>query len=345
MDTKRMLYFLTFLSKNTVGCSGEIASLYKRVLDEEGDVVKAGQYLEDCYFDRFAVDLRDRANDILEKIYGNPANASELLPQLRQVIREMEQGLSGSKAIIANPLPTLENIHILKKRDFNACRSAMRAVANACVYLMLVYGGVERVRDLTWNDAAGLDEQMDAVNAVFLPKLMKLQIPAFGWIIRKKITGGRMSFGESVYELVYESAENMWIRCAGYHGYPMGTHAFYNVEAYESGRPEVPLCWGVGNITSCGSRDALSFLQEDVVTGLRSPNHSELKEGMPIPIECIRKLSDGRSFCVTPEELAYAMTRWSQGREIVSRENSQTCLICGERVGGGRLVCRRHFVS
>lgn len=52
MDTKRVLYFLGVLNKETTGHSGELAQLYNRALDENDDVMKLKMLLNDCVYYR-----------------------------------------------------------------------------------------------------------------------------------------------------------------------------------------------------------------------------------------------------------------------------------------------------
>ena len=137
----------------------------------------------------------------------------------------------------------------------------------------------------------------------------------------------------------------MEVLCSALHKEPIGTHAFLNIDAYESGECDAPFCWGIGNIVSASPDTAILFLQNSVATKLRSPQLSELRRKMPTPLECAKQLSDGAMFCITPDELLLTMNQWQVGHEIEERKRTHNCLFCGKQVDGNRLVCSSHFTT
>jgi hypothetical protein len=123
----------------------------------------------------------------------------------------------------------------------------------------------------------------------------------------------------------------------------MGTHSFLNIKAYETGEPDIPYAWGTGNIVSATPDTALFLLQNDIVTNLRSPRRDEYIKKMPKPSECLKLLSEGRNYCISPEDLLITMNRWNTAHTIFAYKAKHLCLICGSKIKSGT-CCKRHFV-
>lgn len=143
----------------------------------------------------------------------------------------------------------------------------------------------------------------------------------------------------------YDGTRSVDVLCSALHKEPIGTHAFLNIDAYESGECDVPYCWGIGNIVSVLPNTAILFLQSNVATKLRSPRTDELQKKMPTPFECVKQLSNGSMFCITPDELLRSMNQWQVGHEIEMRKRIHNCLFCGKHVDGNNLVCSSHFTT
>ena len=222
---------------------------------------------------------------------------------------------------------------------------ALKQTANSAAYLMILYGGMSAIKDLTWPTNAGLQEYIYTVNTKYLNKLMEITRPGYSWVIRKKKLGGRALFSGDYFYLNYESNRSVEVLCSALHKEPIGTHAFLNINAYEADEIDVPYCWGIGNLISTTPSKALSFLQADVVTTPRSPSASELSRKIPTPIECLRILTDQRPFCITPDELVSAMNQWQMGHEFYLRKKNGRCLFCGRMVDRGAYVCPSHFTT
>ncbi|MBE5838436.1 hypothetical protein [Butyrivibrio sp.] len=346
MDTSKILYFLKILATETTGHIDEIEDLYLRALNENDDIQGLDALLEDLVFDHeTGKSLLKEARSLLEKIYTYPIDSVEMLPDIKREKTKIDSMYRACMETICSPAPTTETISVLRKRDIIAYIEAFRMIANASIHLMLVYGGADTVKNLTWNDSVGVQESFYAVNTRFLPSLCSIKKPDYGWIITKKRLGRNAVFCDEFFLLNYERMDIINEQCKHLLREPIGTHAFLNVEAYESGRCEVPYCWGIGNIVSTSPGTALSFLQEDYVERLRFPQPEEYTRKLPSPFECVKQLADGRSFCITADELLRGMNSWYVGCEIERRKSSHICLLCGKYIDSGKYVCRSHFTS
>lgn len=348
MDTKRVLYFLAMLNRETNGHSDEIAEIYKRALDENDDVIRLKMLLNDTVpYGTIGNALFENGKQMLEKLYSMPAKALDIIIQLRHSAESIESAVSECDELMHSPLPFSKPITILKKKDTIAYMTALRMIAGTCVYLITLYAGLGSTEGLTWSDTAGMRERTDAVNTKFIPALLNVKKPDYSWMIRKKKTGGKALFGGDCFYLSYESTRSVEAFCNSIHKEPMGTHAFLNIDAYESGECNVPFCWGTGNIISVLPDNAIRLLQSgaEVVTKLRSPQGLELKRRMPAPFECVKQLSDGKMFCITPDTLLTAMNQWYMGYEIEKRKLMRSCLFCGKHAVANRLICASHFTS
>lgn len=346
MDSKRVLYFLGMLNRETSGHSDKIADIYKRALDENDDVIRLKMLLNDyTYYREIGNALYKNGEEMLDKIYALPSKALDILPQLKQTHESIGNEVKICDELMHSPLPFSETITVLKKKDTIAYMSALKMIASTSVYLMALYEGLSPIKSLTWNDTAGIQEMIYAVNTKFLPALCGVRRPNHSWVIRKKRLGGRALFGGDCYYLSYENIRSVEMLCSALHKEPIGTHAFLNIDAYESGECDVPFCWGIGNIVSVSPDNAMLFLQNSVATKVRSPQGTELTRKMPTPFECIKQLSDGAMFCITPDKLLLAMNQWQMGHEIEERKRTHNCLFCGKHVDGNKLVCSSHFTT
>lgn len=346
MDSKKVLYFLNLLNRETSGHTDEIAEIYKRALDENDDVTRLKMLLNDyIYYREIGNALYKNGEEMLDKIYAMPSKALDILPQIKQAHESIDNEVGVCDELMHSPLPFSETITVLKKKNTIAYMSALKMIASTSVYLMTLYAGLEPIKNLTWDDTVGIQEMIYAVNRKFLPSLCRVKRPDYSWIIRRKRLGGGALFGGDSYYLSYENARSVEVLCSALHKEPIGTHAFLNIDAYESGECDVPFCWGIGNIVSASPGTAISFLQNSVATKMRSPQAAELKRKMPTPFECVKQLSDGAMFCITPDDLLLAMNQWQVGHEIEERKRTHNCLFCGKHVDGNKLVCPSHFTT
>ncbi len=344
MDSRKVLYFLEILARETKGHSEEIADIYKRAIDENDDVQSIKVFLDDyVFFREIGKSLHHDGAELINRIYASPLEALELLIKIRQSRERMDSIFSNCDKLICSPFPTIETVSILRKKDIISYLETYKLIASTSVYLMLIYGGVSEIKDLTWNDMVGIQERIYSINARFIPKLRTVKHPNYGWMIKKRRLGGRALFGGEGFYLSYENIRSFELQCKALHKEPIGTHAFLNIDAYENGECDIPYCWGIGNIVSVSPGEALSFLQSDIVTKLRAPRIGEFSRKLPTPLECVKQLADGKKFCINADELLQAMNRWLVGNEIEKRKRSHNCLFCGKYIDSNKLVCSSHF--
>lgn len=345
MDSKKVLYFLGLLNRETSGHTDEIAEIYKLALDENDDVIRLRMLLNDYeYYREIGNALYKNGEDMLDKVYSSPSKALDILPLLKQAHESIDNEVRVCNELMHSPLPFSEAITVLKNKDKIAYMSALKMIASTSVYLIALYAGLDPIKNLTWEDAVGIQEMIYAVNTKFLPALCGVRRPNYSWVIRRKKLGGRALFGGDSYYLNYENTRSVEVLCGALHKEPIGTHAFLNIDAYESGEYDVPFCWGIGNIVSTSPDTAILLLQ-GAATKLRSPQPSELRRKMPTPFECVKQLSDAAMFCISPDELLLSMNQWQVGHEIEERKRTHNCLFCGKHVDGNKLVCSSHFTS
>ncbi len=346
MDAKRVLLLLDTLHANTSGHADEIAGIYQRALDEDDDILRLKSLLNDCMFYReIGGALNQRGEEALKEIYSSPSKAFDTLPRLMQTYESIAHEVRLSERLMRSPTPFSETVLVLRKKDIASYMAALRTIAGTCLYLIALYAGLDKVKNLSWDDTVGIQELIYAINTKFLPALCAVRCPDYSWVIRKRRMGGSALFDGDCFYLSYESAREVDMHCGALYKEPLGTHAFLNANAYESGETDTPFCWGTGNIVSFLPDNAILLLQNKVVTKVRAPRREELMKKMPTPFECIRQLSDGAMFCVSPDELLLAMNQWQMGYEIEMRKRMHICLFCGKHVSDNRLVCPSHFTS
>lgn len=346
MDTRKVIYFLDLLRNNTNGYSEELARLYKDALDENDVVVNLKELLDGSnYYGVIGENLNNDGKVKIKELYDSPTRALDLLPEILQCIERINSQVASSQNILKSPYQTLEKVSVIKKKDIISYFEAYKMIASTCVYLTCLYEGSEKIRFISWNDSIGIQEIIHLVNTKFLPLLYDMKRPNYSWVIRKRHLGGKALLGGDAFYISYENIKRVEVLCSALHKEPMGTHSYLNIDAYECDENDVPYCWGIGNIVSFSPNEALFHLQKDIAEHVLVPTNNLLHGKMPTPIECVKKLSAGKPFCITPEELLKVLNQWAIGKEIEDRKRTHNCLFCNRYVGSNRLICDNHFVS
>ena len=349
MDTKRLLFFIELLNRETDGHSAEIIRLFQRALDENDEIKELKSFLnteEYYYYHEIGKNLYKSGKKVLNDIYQKPSDCIALFPQIGRAISSISYELDTSYRLIASPFPFKDNINVLKKRDVEAIRIAYERIANSCIFLLALYEGIQPIQNFTWNDQASISEMLEMVNTIFLPSLFQISSTTRSWIITRHELGGNALFGGDGFFLTYNYQQEIQEKCRYIYGKRMGgTYSFCNVDAFINKKNDVPYCWGTGNILSVYPYNATTFLQpgKKITIKLRCPRNDELMEDNPFPFECVKRLADSDMFCITPEELVLAMNRWEMGHEIAMRKHNHQCLFCGKKINSYQLVCKSHF--
>lgn len=346
MDTRKVIYFLDILRSNTTGHSEELANLYKSALDENDAVVDLKKLLDESnYYGIIGENLYNEGKDKIKELYASPTQAVDLLPEILQCTERINSQIRLSQNVLKNTYQTMETVSIIKKKDVIAYFEAYKMIASVSVYMSCLYGGVETIKYMSWNDSVGIQEMIYLINTKYLPLLSTIKRPNESWVIRRRNLGGKALFGGDAFYITYENTRRVDVLCSALHKEPMGTHSFLNIDAYETNENDVPFCWGIGNIISFSPSEALSYLQKNIATHVITPTNNHFNGKMPTPIECIKKLSAGRPFCLTPEELTKVLNQWAIGKEIEDRKRTHNCLFCNRYINGNKLVCDSHFVT
>lgn len=343
MDSNKVLAFLELLSKETEGHSEDLSVLYKKALDSDDSVVRLRAILSDYSF----ADGEDnllfiRGKEALAKLYDAPTKALENLTEVEQTAVFIEEECNYYRSILRSPDRFVERIAVIKSKDIIGYLSAYRMIANTCVYLSVLYGGMSVLNNAFWEDGYGLPEMTNAVNMRFLPLLSTIRKPMY-WIIEKHHLSDDSLFQREVFDLQFVDIQVIEKRCSSLRKEQMGTHSFLNVDAYENSLFDVPYCWGIGNILSVLPNNAVQLLRENVITNLRCPTLTEISGILPTPIECVKKLSDEKHFCISPMELSVMLNRWVVGNKLHLMKINRKCLLCGKPLSENRTVCSSHF--
>lgn len=117
MDSKKVLYFLGLLNRETSGHEDEIAEIYTRALDENDDITRLKMLLHDYSFYReIGNALYKNGEEMLDKIYAMPSNALDILHQLKQAYESIDNEVRVCNELMHSPLPFSETITVLKKK-------------------------------------------------------------------------------------------------------------------------------------------------------------------------------------------------------------------------------------
>ena len=161
MHTNKVLFFLDFLTNQTQGCEEQLADLYNRALDENDNVQALKKLLNECiFYGEIGSSLHAEGVDILKEIYNAPNQALNRMPTVRQTYQRIENEVDLCSEMMKSPLPFSTTISVLKKKETNAYMTALKTIASTCVYLMMLYNGVDSIKNLTWDDRCGIQEMI-----------------------------------------------------------------------------------------------------------------------------------------------------------------------------------------
>ena len=347
MNNSRVIYFLNLLERNTTGHEEEIDNLSIKAINEDERVTRLKGLLTDYHFiPGLGENLKIEAENALKDLQTNPDNYQEIFIRIEQSCLKISAEIRNTEILMNSAGPFSQPILVVSKKDYPIYVAMLKRLVNSSVYLLVLYGGCETVTYFHWNEAAALRELLSELNSRYLPAIMKLNPPEYGWTITKKHLGGDAIFGGSAFFIKYEPYEEIEIRSRFLHKEPLGPNFFLNVDAYENDDNNVPYCWGRGNVLSFNQDNAVrACIQSNPATELRAPVPQELIGKMPTPMELARRLANGREFCITADQLLCAMNQWYVGTEIDNRRREGKCLICGKKTGPSALICKSHFSS
>lgn len=346
MDTKKVIYLLNMLRSETSGRDAELNEMYGAAIRDDDDAAQLDTFLNDYnFYSEIGRTLYDNGSRLINKLRAKPQDALQTLQSIKQLNETIANEASLCSNLLRSPEPFPDSVTVLPKKDVMDHIEALKQIANSAAYLMMLYGGMDMVKELVWPTDAKLQDYIDAVNTVYLNKLMEVKRPGYSWVIRKGKLGGGAFFSGDYFYLNYESNRSVETLCSSLYKEPIGTHAFLNIRAYEAGETDVPYCWGIGNLLSATPSHALDFLRTGVVSWPRSPSAAELARKLPAPYECLRILTNGKPFCISPDGLVNAMNQWHMGHEFYLRKQNGRCPICGRMLSRGASRCPSHFTT
>lgn len=165
MDTKKVIYFLNMLRSETTGRDAELNQLYGAAISEDEDVVKLDSFLNDyMFFSGVGRTLHDNGSQLIDKLRANPYDALQTMQNIQQMNEMIANEASLCSNLLRSPEPFTDNITVLPKKDTMDHIEALKQTANSAAYLMILYGGMSAVKDLTWPTNAGLQEYIYTVN-------------------------------------------------------------------------------------------------------------------------------------------------------------------------------------
>lgn len=348
MSTQKVLYFLEMMKGAVKGFGPELDRLQENAVRDDPDIQRLQSLLDCAFFGESGRALRERGAALLDRIYTYPEQAGDRLCEVRQMNESIQREADLGRALLCSPAMETRNLTVAAKGEAAAGLPALRQVAAVSAHLIAVYQGPEALKPLSWNEANGIQARFRLVNDIFLPQLWRQPPPQYGWVIRKQRLGGGMLLEGWGFTISYVSSLDF---CSGNMPYgsarqePCGSHGFFDPSVWAGDMDGQPCCWGVGHLVSGSPTDGLALLQGEVVVRPRVPRPDETLEPLPGPMECLRRLTEGRPFCITPEDLTTALNQWWMGGEIERRKRGGLCLLCGKPVKDGRLSCPGHFAS
>ena len=346
-NTKKILYLLETIRKNTKGYSSEINQLYSQTIRNNQSVRELYNNVNNTYalYKGIGQSIADESKKLLRDLELKPDEVLSTIKKIEQKNETIRHQAEVCERLLRLSNSTLESITVIKKDKIESYDAALRQIAATCVYLIVLYNGIKGTRNLTWSDEDGIQEHIYNINTKFLPAIEQMSLPSYSWIIEKKRLGGRALIGEECFVLYYKPTEEVFKDCSSLIKEPIGTHSYLNVTAYENNEINVPYCWGTGNIISLSPDRGLEILSNGIVEKPRSPFQHEYKRKILAPLPLLKLLFNGKDYCASPETLVSIMNQWETGFSVSKRIQEKRCLFCGRYLNVSSFVCNYHFTS
>ena len=346
-NTKKILFLLETIRKNTSGYNSDINQLYSKTIRENQRVKELLYYINEkyCFYKGIGSSLSDVGKKLLGDLEQKPDEVLTTIKKIEQHNETIKHQAEVSENYLRTPKSNLESISIIRKNRVEEYDAALKQIAASCVYLLVLYGGIKETRNLSWSDNDGIQEHIYSVNTKFLPAIENMTLPRYSWIIEKKRLGGRALIGDECFVLYYKPSDEVFKKCSALIKEPIGTHAFLNITAYETNEMNVPYCWGTGNIISVSPRNGLDILINGLVERPRSPFQNEYSQRIPAPLPLLKLLYNGKNYCASPETLVSVMNQWESGYCVSKRTQERRCIFCGRYLNTKSFICNYHFTS
>lgn len=346
-NTKKILFLLETIRKNTNGFNSEINKLYSNTIIKNHRVEELLYNINEKYFFYKGIgsSLSDYGKKLLRDLEQKPDEALATIKKIEQQNETIKHQAEVSENLLRTPQPNLESISVIRKSRVEEYDAALKQIAATCVYLLVLYGGIKETRNLTWSDNDGIQEHIYSINTKFLPAIENLTLPRYSWIIEKRRIGGKSLIGDACFVLQYKPSDEVNKKCSALIKEPIGTHAFLNITAYETNEMNIPYCWGTGNIISVSPQNGLDILFHGLVEKPRSPFQNEYAQRIPAPLPLLKLLYNGKNYCASPETLVSILNQWESGYCVTKRIQNRRCVFCGRYLNTKSFICNNHFTS
>ncbi len=342
MNSKKAIYFIKMIKDATNGHEKDLHNLLINIINESDSVIELKHNLENCIFLKEAgKELLNKGKFLYEQILKTPKNALALIDEIDMYNATIKREILVYDNLMRSYNPFNYTLKVTKKSNRLPYLLALKQIASTCVYMLLVYGGENNIKNLNWVENDGIIESANSVNTKFLPLLAKLEKPTSCWVITKNYIGANSVFSEYVYNIKFMDVNYINKLCNILNPVQLTPHIFYNNNSIKSN--QVPYCWGIGNITSATPTNAISLLNSEIVTSQRNITNEDLLYSMPDPIKCLSILTDNKPFCVSAFSLLNALNEWQTSLSIVKRKKNKICLLCGKKLTGSKPICSYHF--
>lgn len=141
MDTKKVIYFLNMLRRETTGRDAELKQLYGAAIREDEDVTKLDSFLNDYnFYSSIGRTLHDNGSQLIDKLRANPYDALQTMQGIQQMNEMIANEASLCSNLLRSPEPFTDNITVLPKKAMGIllkrqCHTTASETVLPCVYL------------------------------------------------------------------------------------------------------------------------------------------------------------------------------------------------------------------
>ena len=344
MGYQRVMYLMSLLYQHAGSAQEEVFDIYKQSVKGTEEYQALSKLLMKTEFwGHDGKQLHNQCAASLNNSLNTIDNALDNLQEIQFSYEKTKRSVDGASELLASPRFFDDEIVAINAEDTVLYRKFYFSLANAICYYMLSQFGIDAVKNLSYDRSIDLPNLIRLINQQYVNELMRVSEnkKARVWKISKVNYAGIFLLKGSGYNIEYsnEPIAEMSNKVSTGEYRRIAPYLYVNRQGKEK-----DLYVGCGNIVGVDIGESLSLLNSQIVTSLKIGAFSTHQQfDFMEPISEISTACNTSAFCISPEDFASALNRWSTCRNAVNSKSRNRCLFCDSGVPGQRIVCEQHF--
>lgn len=342
MEYKRTMYLLSLLHSAADDSKRErLGELFKSAVISTDEYQKLKKLANSVtFFGPDGADMNQECETVSRNTLSQISESASNIQKMGLLIQQIENELKKADSLLTSVGFVDDDFIAVKNEQVETYHSFYKEFANMICYYLISQFGIKAIRNLTFNNKAGLQETAKLVNQQYGNELlMSYQSKKpLAWKISNQSFNSDNLICYQGFTLDYDdiSLSSMLKKVEEKEFYRIAPYLFV---ATTTSAPV--LFVGFGNILGIDINHALSLLDSEIVTNLPLTAFSQSFEA-PDLVGAITRALNTDCFCIPPEDIVAALNRQNLSNVVASRKENNRCVICG-RTLNGRVACKEHW--